>query len=60
MGFKVYDFKCKECNKDFEKLVKSVSDVECPFCGSLNTEHQLSANSIKVNGQGAYTNKMKV
>lgn len=57
---KMYDFKCNDCGKEFEKVVKSIADIECPFCGSTHTQRQLSANSIKVNGDGAYTNKMKV
>jgi putative FmdB family regulatory protein len=57
---KMYDFKCNDCSKEFEKLTKGTEAVECPFCGSTQTERMLSANSIKVNGQGAYTNRMKV
>ena len=56
----MYDFVCHDCGREFEKLVKSIADIECPFCGSTHTQKQLAANSIKVNGQGAYTNKMKV
>lgn len=60
MGLKLYDFKCYECDLEFEKLVKYTFDIECPRCGCTHTERIPSANSIKVNGQGAYTNKMKV
>jgi len=57
---KMYDLLCTDCGKEFEKLIKSFADIECPFCGSLSTTPLPSAASIKVNGQGAYTNKMRV
>jgi len=57
---KVYDFECYDCGKTFEKAVKSIADIECPFCGSTHTQRKITAPSIKVNGEGAYTNKMKV
>ena len=57
---KMYDFVCHDCGREFEKLVKSIADIECPFCGSTHTQKLLAANSIKVNGAGAYTTKMKV
>lgn len=57
---KMFDLKCRDCGKEFEKLVKSFADVECPYCGSTKTERMFSANAIKVNGAGAYTHKMKV
>lgn len=60
MSYKLYDFVCHDCGKEFEKLVKSIADIACPYCSSTHTERKLSANSIKVTGQGAYTTKMKV
>lgn len=36
---RLFDFKCKECNKIFESLVSISGDipqVECPNCGSLS------------------------
>lgn len=57
---KMYDLKCNDCGKEFEKLVKTLADVECPYCGSTQTEKMFSANAIKVKGAGAYTQKMKV
>ena len=58
---KVRDYLCSDCGYFFEKFVKHDSDkVECPKCGSLNTQSTLSASSFKVTGEGAYTQKMKV
>lgn len=57
---KVYDFICADCGKEFEKLVKSIADIECPLCGSTHTQKQVSAPSFKVTGQGQYSSKMKV
>lgn len=57
---KLRDFLCLDCNTSFEKMVKSIYDVECPHCGSSKTQFQHSPLAIKVNGEGAYSNKMKV
>lgn len=57
---KLYDFICKECEYPFEKLTTLTEKIECPNCGSLNTERQFSPTSFKVTGQGQYSSKMKV
>lgn len=57
---KVYDFTCKDCGHTFERFVKDISDVECPYCGSKDVEKGVSAGSIKATGMGVYDRKMRV
>lgn len=40
----IYDYECKKCGLIFDKMV-SIGDnekVECPVCGSIDTEKLLS------------------
>lgn len=58
---KVRDYICNHCGHQFESFVTYDSEVQlCPKCNSANTQNILSSSSFKVNGQGAYTNRMKV
>ncbi|TFH37808.1 MAG: zinc ribbon domain-containing protein [Chrysiogenales bacterium] len=42
----IFEYKCAECEKNFEELVRSDSDpVTCPACGSSKVEKQFSAFS---------------
>lgn len=34
MGFKLYDFYCHDCEREFEELVETRDDIKCPKCGS--------------------------
>jgi putative FmdB family regulatory protein len=43
---KLYDFHCNHCGKDFEELVREVSDARCPACAASDVEKQLSAFAI--------------
>lgn len=38
----IYDYRCKDCNKTFELLVRSFSIPVCPACGSRQLEKLLS------------------
>ena len=58
---KVRDYICSDCGEQFEKFVTYDSEeVECPKCGSNKNTQTLSGSSFKVQGSGAYTNKMVV
>ena len=49
----IFEYKCKKCHTQFEKLVKSGdSKVLCTECGSEKVEKLLSAFSAKVNDTG--------
>ena len=54
----IFDFKCKECDKEFEKLVRA-ADIppECPMCGSKDTEkNQIQKSNFVLTGKGIYKN----
>ena len=38
----LYDYRCKDCDKTFELLVKSTTVPACPACSSQNLEKQVS------------------
>lgn len=38
----IYDYRCNDCNKAFELLVRSTTILACPECGSLQLEKQVS------------------
>lgn len=39
----LYDFHCKDCDKNFELLIKIADTPACPECGGLNLEKLVSA-----------------
>jgi putative FmdB family regulatory protein len=45
----LYEFECKECKENFEKLVRiaGVQNVVCPQCGSAKTHKKLSLFAVK-------------
>ncbi|WP_456396739.1 FmdB family zinc ribbon protein [Desulfurobacterium sp.] len=52
----VYEFKCEDCGKEFEKFVISaskVSEVKCPYCGSHNVKKRISACGIGGNSSSS-------
>jgi putative FmdB family regulatory protein len=55
----IFDFVCKECEKEFEKLVRA-SDIppECPACGSKHTEKRAVPTQMNfvLGGVGIYKN----
>jgi putative FmdB family regulatory protein len=51
----VYEFKCKECEKEFEKFVVSysqISSVRCPECGSEKVTKKVSACAVGGSNSG--------
>ncbi|MDO8891978.1 MAG: zinc ribbon domain-containing protein [Sulfurimicrobium sp.] len=38
----IYDYRCKDCDKTFEFLLRSSSIPSCPACGSRQLEKLLS------------------
>jgi putative FmdB family regulatory protein len=44
----MFEFKCNNCNSQFETLVFGNEDVVCDNCGSKNIEKQLSIFSSKI------------
>ena len=42
----IYEYHCNTCGKDFELLVRSSTDIECPECGNRDLNKKLSAFAI--------------
>ena len=38
----IYEYACKKCGNDFEKLVRSDTVLDCPSCHSTDLEKKLS------------------
>lgn len=40
----LYEFECRECKENFDKLVRivGVQEVMCPRCGSSRTQKKIS------------------
>ena len=44
----IYEYKCKDCNKEFELLTTSAKDdqkIQCPTCKSANVTKLISAGA---------------
>ncbi len=49
----IYEFKCDECDKPFDKLVRSsaaTAEVECPHCGSRHVTKKMSTFAARASG----------
>ncbi len=47
----IYEFKCRECDSDFEALVLGSKDnVNCPKCKGTNLERLMSTCAFKSSG----------
>lgn len=54
----IYEYRCKSCESEFEKLVSlsaAERGVDCPDCGSEQTERQISAFARPSGGGGGMT-----
>jgi putative FmdB family regulatory protein len=51
----IYDFRCRECGKVLEILVRSADsgEIKCPSCGSKNMERLISASYMIKMGTSA-------
>lgn len=38
----IFEYVCRQCNNNFEALVRASTTVECPKCKSTSLEKQLS------------------
>lgn len=45
----IYEYTCGKCRQEFEWLVRSEEDVECPHCGSQQLTKQFSVPAAHVN-----------
>ena len=49
----IFEYQCKECGYEFEKLVFGSKEVECPRCKSSQTEKKISVFSSSNSGGGS-------
>jgi putative FmdB family regulatory protein len=52
----IYEYRCLECGKKFEKLVPSMSvsvAIECPKCGGRKVKKLLSAFGVQISGSAS-------
>jgi putative FmdB family regulatory protein len=42
----IYEYTCRDCGKQFEELVRSDSQPECPACHGQHLEKMLSAFAV--------------
>lgn len=58
----IYEFKCEDCEEQFEVLVKIISEtdgIKCTNCGSDNLKRILSSGSFIFKGPGFYETDYK-
>ncbi len=49
----IYEFRCDECEEEFEKLVRSTStptEITCPSCGSKQVAKRVSSFAARSSG----------
>lgn len=46
MGWMIKDFKCSDCNHEWEELYREGEGVDCPMCGSSNTQALISTPGL--------------
>jgi len=49
----IFEYRCNQCDKHFETLVRASETVACPSCGGTSLKKQLSA--FAVGGPGLMT-----
>lgn len=56
-GLPIFEYKCKSCEKVFEKLVMGTfkKDIYCPNCGSKDVKKLFSSFAAFSNGQSINT-----
>lgn len=42
----IYEYKCKNCNHKFEKLIFGEEEVKCPKCSSISLQKLISNVNI--------------
>jgi putative FmdB family regulatory protein len=46
----LFEYACKQCNHEFEALVRSAQVPECPACHGTDLERRLSVFAAHTNG----------
>jgi putative FmdB family regulatory protein len=51
----IFEYVCKECDKQFEAIVTGTKKTHCPACDSTKLEQQLSAFAVgSAKGKGDF------
>ena len=43
----IYEYRCRNCEKEFELIVRSASTPACPHCKSADLERRVSLPAVK-------------
>jgi putative FmdB family regulatory protein len=46
----LFEYRCSQCNHEFEALVRDGSSPDCPECHARHPERLLSAVSVRASG----------
>lgn len=46
----IYEYGCRECGSEFEKLVSGKTEVVCPSCASARVMRRLSLVGVRTGG----------
>lgn len=49
----LFEYACKECDREFEALVRGNEAPECPSCHGTDLQRRLSVFAAHTNGSGA-------
>lgn len=53
----LYEFRCVDCEKEFESLMKPHDPVECPFCKARSCTKKISTwGGYAINGENGASN----
>jgi len=42
----IYEYYCRQCDREFELLVRSSTKPSCPVCGNKNLKKKMSAFAV--------------
>lgn len=51
----IYEYKCRSCGNEFEKIVRLGETPNCPSCQGAELERQFSAPGISTQKSRSYT-----
>lgn len=51
----IYEYRCRDCERQFEKLVRSTTTVACPSCQGGSLELQFSVFAVGNGGTSTAT-----
>jgi putative FmdB family regulatory protein len=56
----IFEYVCRECDREFEVLVQGSTTVECPSCGGKDLEKQLSTFAAGNGRQNVAANSLPI